>query len=267
MPLNAKRVFFSAHFFKTVNMKRSSKSLTGYSITAIDGELGSVTDFYFDDDTWTVRYLLVETGSWLSGRKVLISPQVIQRPDWEAKTFYVNLTKEQVKNSPGVDTAKPVSRQHEILLSEYYPWPAYWAGGLGVTGMMAPAMPPLEQAVRESGPNDEEAGDPHLRSIDRVTGYIVKAVDGEIGDIEAFLLDEKTLAIDFFVVDTGRWFPGKKVVLSPALIEGINWKGPEVTVNATVEQIKAGPEYNADEPLTEGQAEELQNHYRRHLEH
>lgn len=253
--------------FKTPIMKRSSKSLTGYSITATDGEMGSVKDFYFDDKTWTVRYLVVETGSWLSGRKVLISPQAVQRADWEAKTFHVNLTKEQVKNSPDVDTDKPVSRQHEILLSEHYPWPAYWAGGLGVTGMMAPVTPPLELAVQESVSKEEENSDPHLRSIDRVTGYTVKAVDGEIGDVEDFLLDEKSLAIDFFVVDTGRWLPGKKVVLSPTLIEGINWKGPNVTVAASVEQIKASPEYNAGEPLTEGQAEALQNHYRRHLEH
>lgn len=248
-------------------MKRSSKSLTGFSITATDGEIGSVTDFYFDDETWTVRYLVVEAGSWLSGRKVLISPQAITGAGWEAKTFHVNLTKEQVQNSPDVDTDKPVSRQHEVELNRHYPWRdywtgAFWAGGIGTTGMMVSPTPPLTEAVRQGEPQREE-GDPHLRSIDRVTGYVVKAADGQIGDVEDFLLDEEDFRIDFFVVDTGNWFPGKKVVLSPQWLRRIDWMNSEVTVEASVEQVKNSPEFDPEEPLTDGQAEALQAHYGR----
>lgn len=243
-------------------MKRSSKSLTGFSITATDGEIGTVRDFYFDDETWTVRYLVVETGGWLSGREVLISPQAVQSAGWEAKTFHVNLTKEQVKNSPDIDTQKPVSRQHELLLNAYYPWGNYWADGMGMTSMMAPVTPLLEEAVHQNQAGQEK-GDPHLRSIDRVTGYTVKATDGEIGEVDDFLLDETSFKIHFFVVDTGNWFPGKKVVLSPGRLRQIDWMASGVTVEASVEQIKSSPEYDAGEPLTDGQAEALQKHYER----
>jgi hypothetical protein len=221
-------------------MKRSIKSLTGFTLTATDGEVGSLKDFYFDDQAWTVRYLVVETGGWLSARRVLLSPQAIQHAGWEEKTFHVNLTREQIKNSPAIDTDKPGS-QHEAALTGYYAGPAYWSGALwtgvmGATGRIA-AAPPLEQ-LQEENKEQEETGDPHLRSIEKVTGYTVHAMDGDIGDIEDFLLDDLTFTIDFFVVDTGKWLPGKKVVLSPLLISKIDWATSEVTVHATVEDVK-----------------------------
>ncbi len=111
-------------------MKRSIKSLIGYTMGATDGEIGKVKEFYFDDESWTIRYLIVETGSWLSGRKVLISPDALLTPDWQQKVFPVNLTKKQIKNSPHIDTEKPVSRQQEMKLYEHYPWTSYWEGSL-----------------------------------------------------------------------------------------------------------------------------------------
>lgn len=247
-------------------MIHNIKSLTGFSIGATDGEIGKVKEFYFDDETWAIRYLIVETGSWLFGRKVLISPHAIVNSDWENKIFKVNLTKEHVRNSPDIDTDKPVSRQHEILLSEYYPWPAYWsggfwAGGIGMTGMMAPGTPPLEQAIAEETGPARKKSNPHLRSTETVAGYSVKATDGNIGDIEDFLLEEGTMNIDFIVVDTRSWFPGKKVLLSPKWIREINWNSSEVVVNATTEQVRKSPEYDADKPLSDAYAEGLENYY------
>ncbi len=114
-------------------MLRSMKDLENYTIRATDGTIGHVKDFYFDDEAWVIRYLVVDTGSWLSSRKVLISPIAIGHPDWTEKVLPVSITKEQVKNSPNIDTDKPVSRQHEIRYLGYCGYPFYW-GGVGLWG-------------------------------------------------------------------------------------------------------------------------------------
>ncbi len=251
-------------------MKHSVKSLTGFAIGATDGEIGKVTEFYFDDKTWTVRYLIVETGGWLSGRRVLIAPQAITKLDCDEKILSVTLSKDQVKTSPDIDTSKPVSRQQELALYNHYPWGSYWggglwAGGLGTTGMMMPIMASVDDASerKQVEANTGVADDPHLRSTDTVTGYNIKATDGAIGEVEDFIINDATWKIDLIEVDTGNWFPGKKVVLSPALIKNIKWETAEVVVNATVEQVKASPEYDA-EKYADGEFEAaLQNYYGR----
>jgi uncharacterized protein YrrD len=251
-------------------MKRSINSLIGYSIGATDGEIGKVKEFYFDDFSWTVRYVIVETGSWLNGRKVLISPQALLKPDWEGKIFPVNLTKEQIENSPGIDTEKPVSRQQEILLNDYYPWTGYWGGGLwsggmGTSGMMTQTFEPIEVALKNGKDlaDLETHGDPNLRSTHNVDGYSIHAEDGNVGDVEDFIFDDISWRIDFMVVDTGNWFPGKKVLISPGLIKEIDWSTSEVIVKASIAKIKNSPEYSADQLLTEGYAKELHDYYGR----
>jgi uncharacterized protein YrrD len=250
---------------KTEIMKRSVKSLIGFAIGATDGEIGKVKEFYFDDRTWNIRYLVAETGSWLSGRKVLISPGSLLMPDWESKVFSVNLTQEQVKNSPDIDTDKPVSRQQERDLSKYYPRTGFWAGGLwaggvGTTGMIMPVQESIEEAIL-----NEEDNDPHLRSTDKVTGYSIKATDGDIGDVEDFIIDESTLIINYMVVDTGNWFPGKKVIISPKWIKEIKWDTSEVVVNATVDQVKNSPEYDVSKYVDEVYERSLTNYYGRFI--
>lgn len=247
-------------------MTRNCKSLASFSIGATDGEIGKVKELYFDDVTWTIRYLIVETGSWLFGREVLISPHAVVQYDWENKIFEVNLTKEQVKNSPDIDTDRPVSRQQEILLNQYYPWPSYWGGGLwgngmGVTGMMLPASLPFEQAIQKETQSENEDDNPHLRSTKTVEGYAVKATDGYIGDILDFLIEEDTMQIKFIVVDTGSWIPGKKVILSPTLINTIDYNNSEVLVNASIDKVKNSPEYDASKPAGDDYAASLESHY------
>ncbi len=249
-------------------MNRSAKSLLGFSIGATDGEIGTVKEFYFDDETWTVRYLVVETGSWLFGRKVLIAPHAVTATDWDNEVLAVNLTKDQVKHSPDIDTERPVSRQQEIELYQYYPWGDYWggglwAGGMGVTGMMMPANQPLETAIHKENDTSHN-DDPHLRSTDDVTGYNLKATDGEIGEIEDFIIANNWM-INYVVVDTGNWFPGKKVIISPKWIKNIDWNSTEIIVDATVEQVKNAPEYDPATDLTDEYQSNLQNYYGRYL--
>lgn len=247
-------------------MKRRIENLIDFAIGGTDGELGKVKDFYFDDKTWTIRYIVVETGSWLFGRKVLISPAAVLTPDWEGKVFRVNLTREQIKNSPDIDTEETVSRQHEMELYSYYPWGAHywgagiWAGGLGTTGMMTSPAIPFETAIHESI-KGEEAPTSNLRSTDKVTSYNIKATDGKIGDVEDFIIDDTNWKIDFMLVDTGNWFPGKKVIISPKLIKEVNWEHSTVIVKASEEQVKNSPEYLPSEQVSESYEANLQNYY------
>tara|TARA_R110002049_G_scaffold191337_1_gene360251 strand:+ start:15457 stop:16206 length:750 start_codon:yes stop_codon:yes gene_type:complete len=243
-------------------MLRNIKSLTGFTMGATDGEIGKVKEFYFDDRTWTIRYLILETGSWLNQRKVLIAPEALLQPDWEHNIFPVNLTKEQIENSPDIDTEQPVSRQHEIEMYEYYPWTSYWAGGM--YGMITQAYVPLKEAVdiseSKTDPKDS-SGDPHLRSTHKVKGYTIHATDGEIGDVEDFIIDDSTWELDFLVVDTGHWFPGKKVLISPKMIKEIDWDTSTLVVNAAVEQVKNSPKYHSGQPVNETLKKYLDNYY------
>jgi uncharacterized protein YrrD len=253
-------------------MKRILKDLTNYTIGATDGEIGKVTDFLFDNTSWTIRYLVVETGGWLSGRRVLLSPQALQGIDNDHKVFSVNLTKEQVQHSPDIDTDKPVSRQQEVELYRHYPWTSYWggdlwAGGIGTAGMMMPVTEPMDQAVRnamideQQSPSEREGGNPHLFSATYVHGYSIQATDGIIGDVKDLVVDDTNWQVNYLLVDTGNWLPGKKVLLTPQQIKDIDWDTSSVVVDATEAQVKNSPAYNLDEPITDDYATRLSSHY------
>ncbi len=252
-------------------MKRRITTLTGFTIGGTDGEIGNVEDFYFDDETWTIRYLVVETGSWLSGRKVLLSTKAIVKTDWAQETFDVDLNMEQIKNSPSIDTKKPVSRQHESELYNYYPWGNYyWGGSTGLIGMNMSyplATNQVTEAEKIASTENNSDADPHLRSCSAVTGYNIKAIDGEIGDVEDFIVNDTTWLIDFLLVNTGNWFPGKKVLIAPKMIKEISWQKSLFIVNATEEQVKYSPEYKPGDEVTESFEANLQNFYGKFISH
>lgn len=255
-------------------MKRTIKNMIGFTMGATDGEIGKVTDFYFDDKTWTIRYLVVETGNWLLNRKVLISPEALLQTDWSKDIFPVNLTKVQIENSPNIDTDQPVSRQHEMDLYAHYSWTNYWGGGLwagslGTAGMMMPisSIPMDEVEKSKNNPNAEADGDPHLRSAKSLQGYTLHAIDDTIGEVEDFIVDDSNWLINYMVVDTGNWFPGKKVIISPNSIKDINWGTSEVIINTSVEQVKNSPEYDASKQPDEAYESVLKNYYGRFISH
>jgi uncharacterized protein YrrD len=259
-------------------MKHVVKDLVGCKLGATDGEIGDVKEVYFEDDTWTVRYLVVDTGSWLLGRKVLISPHAISDDGWDNKIIPVNLTKEQVRNSPDIDTEKPVERQQEIELYGHYGWPYYWgggiepgalwAGGIGTTGMMMGNRLPVEEELQNRKNNrqeDDANNNPHLRSTDNVKGYNIVAKDGKIGEVDDFIIDDSTWKIHYLIVDTGNWFPGKKVLVSPRWIKEVEWETSSVTVNVTIDSVKNSPEYDPNQQLREDYETRLNNHYGNHI--
>ena len=221
-------------------MQHSLRSMIGFSVRATDGDLGKVDEFYFDDATWTIRYMVAETGSWLSNRKVLVSLVALGKPDWKSRTFSVNLTCDQIRNSPDIDTERPVYRQHEAALHRYYEWPLYWEGGYGGTLGITP-YPLLETPLVQESPDPDRQDDPHLRSTRQVTGYHIHATNGEIGHVTDFMVDDENWTLRNLVVDTGNWLPGKKVLIPPAWIKRVNWADTSVYVDRLRESIKSSP--------------------------
>ncbi|NDP38979.1 MAG: PRC-barrel domain containing protein [Rhodoferax sp.] len=258
-------------------MLRSLKELEKCTIGATDGDIGQVKDLYFDDRAWVVRYLIVDTGSWLSGRKVLISPIAIEKPDWPAHRLAAMTTRDQVKNSPDIDTDKPVSRQHEVQYLGYYGYPTYWGGaGLWGAGMYpfatvpGQAELPLGVAARQraiAGADAERErhrdDDPHLRSCEAVVGYHIHATDGEVGHVEGFLVDDETWAIRYIVVNTSNWWIGHKVLIAPQWIGGIQWSDESVTVDLSRDAVKAAPTYDPPTDLDRQRETSLYTHYGR----
>ena len=263
-------------------MLRSMNDLEHYAIRAIDGTIGHVKDFFFDDQAWVIRYLAVETGTWLSSRKVLISPIAIDQPNWTEKVLSVSITKEQVKNSPDIDTEKPVSRQHEISYLGYYKYPYYW-GGVGLwgggpcPGMMLTGLgyggsdaeyAEYRKAQTERARTTVDAlrnqnDDPHLRSCKAVMSYHIHATDGDIGHVRGLLVDEETWAIRYLIVDTSNWWIGHQVLVAPQWIRDVNWFEATVSVDLTRQAVKDAPPYNTAAQLNREQELGIYKHYGR----
>ncbi len=259
-------------------MLRHTNDLQDLAIGATDGTIGDVKDLYFDDERWAIRYLVVDAGSWLSSRMVLISPMAAGKPDWEAKLLPVSLTREQVKNSPDIDTDMPITRQHESDYFDYYRYPYYWGGtGLwGRSGYPAMQMPGdigegstatsradadnAEQARIEARQRDQ---DPHLRSCKAVVGYHIEASDGEIGHVQGLLVDEDSWAIRYFVVKTSNWWLGHDVLVAPQWIKRMSWAQRIVTLDLTRDDLKEAPHYAPALPLTREMEIAVYEHYGR----
>src|ERR1019366_3767518 len=245
-------------------MLRSMKDLEGYAVGATDGTIGHVKDFYFDDKSWAVRYLVVETGSWLSSRKVLISPIAVDHPDWTGRVLPVSITKEQVKTSPDIDTDKPVSRQHEMQYLQYYGYPSYWGGvnfwgnsiypgamltGVGYASSGAEFLVGQAERGREEAETEgSQKGDPHLRSGNEVLRYHIEATDGGMGQVKGLLIDEETWAIRYLIVETSNWWFGHQVLIAPQWIQGISWPDATITVKVTRQAVKDAPRYDPSAP-------------------
>lgn len=209
----------------------------------MDGEFGKVHDVYFDDQAWAVRYLVVETGDWLLGRKVLLTTDLIGSPTQEGRVLPVMLTMREVERSPGVNSDKPVSLQMRRDPYEYYMWTPYWnVPGAGASALII--SPLLVEAEERERMAEEQNYDPHLRSTREVIGYHIQAADGEIGHVEDFLVDDATWVIPHIVIDTRNWLPGKKVLIAPQQIEKISWAKRKVHVDLSREAIKNSPRFD-----------------------
>ena len=245
-------------------MLRSFKSLKGYTLGATDGEIGKVRDLYFDDQGWQVRYLVADTGGWLTGREVLLSPAVLGVADADYRVLQVSLTREMVRSSPSVLEHQPVSRRMERELATHYGWPMYWEMSMAGAGavMMPPPTGPDVQEDREwvEARSDDDA---HLRSAMEVIGYRVHASDGDMGHVHDLIVDQQEWVIQYVVVDTATFWPGRKVTMLPMWISGISYPDGEVRFDLPQETIRSGPEYDPAAPINADQVTQLSDYYGR----
>jgi len=230
-------------------MLKSIRQLYGKKLGASDGEIGHVKDFYFDDQNWAVRYVVADTGSWLTGFQVLLSPHAFGSLHQAGSVLSVNLTRHQIENSPSIESHVPVSRQYEEDHYQYYGWPCYWQGNAlwGMSGMpvLAPSSMPLPSESTAT-PAHPKRADAHLRCTHAVKGYDIKASDGSVGHVCDFMVDAQSWAICKLVIKTGPLLSGREVEIPTSKVDRISYEKSTVFVNMTVQAVEKSPEHHSD---------------------
>lgn len=256
-------------------MLRSIKNTFGYPIEARDGPIGSVKDCLFDDRHWRLRYLVADTRKWLPGRKVLISPHQAKQPElgWQGKHFPVELTKDQIRNAPPLEEDAPVSAQYEEEYARYYRHAQpYWSGAYPWGGATVPLyFPPEEDGSGPLSKGEQEAHQQklekiehsHLRSAREVFGYEIHARDDSFGHVEDFIIEDEKWKLQYLVIDTRHWLPGKKHLVDIDWIEGFDWPSQSATVSLERKQIEAAPDYDPSNPINRDYEKRLYDYYGR----
>jgi sporulation protein YlmC with PRC-barrel domain len=219
-------------------MLKNIKEMYGGRLAALDGDIGHVKDFYFDDKSWVIRYLVADTAQWLTGRLVLVSPHAFGRFNQRGKVLHLGLTRSQIEKSPSIESHKPVSRQYEIDYYRYYGWPAYWNGGAlwGMGAYPLASTPSKDEMADRLEPHPRD--DKHLRSTHEINGYEIQTTDGTIGQVSGLMVDDQSWRIHELVVEAGHWYSGKEVLIAPSKIERISYEESKVFVSLTKEDIR-----------------------------
>ena len=241
-------------------MFNKTETLKGNKLRCLDGEIGEVSGFYFDDKHWTVRYLVADTMKWLPARTVLISPYALGGVNREEGTISVHLTQKQVEGSPAWNADNPVSWPFEEAYHGYYGWPLYWEGTdrWGSDPYIA-----RDQYPQKTYLQDWKKPDHHLYSTRLVGGFFIQATDGEIGHAVDFILDDETWAIRYLVIDARAWWPGKQVLVSPRWIRDVSGIESKISVDLSREAIQLSPEYDQEILLSRDYEAGLYRHYDR----
>ncbi|HEY4188028.1 MAG TPA: PRC-barrel domain-containing protein [Polyangia bacterium] len=244
---------------------RSLKDLEHYTVSGTDGDIGDVVNFLIDDESWTIRYMVVDAGTFFDRRRVLISPNAFREVDRSNRTFHLSLTMEKVKNAPSVESDLPVSRQNERAYHDYYGYPYYW--GQGGAWDMTTASPTIlgrgEGASLASGHLEDFSGDVHLRSAKELHGYHIQGTDDGIGHVKDFVVDDGSWAIRYLIIDTSNWWFGKKVLLAPHWARRISWADRLVFVELTRDAIKNSPTWKGIDSVNRAYETDLYTHYGR----
>lgn len=209
-------------------MLHTLRELIRSSVLATDGEIGTVRNFFFDDISWTIRYLVVDVGSWFKRRDVVLAISAVEQPNRVNKTFSVRLTREQVRDSPDVDTEKPVSRQQAIAMEEYWGKLVYWVSAELEGGPLIPTGMRYPVSTKE---------DPDLRSAWDLLGYEVWANDGDLGRLEGFIKDENSWHLGYLDVKGGGWLLDRSVLIPTSSIESVSWANRRVLLHHSREGI------------------------------
>jgi hypothetical protein len=243
---------------------REMSALKGFTIRATNGKVGRVGYCLFDDEVWVVRFLVVETGSWPTGVRVLLAPSAVEGVDWQAGTISSSHTTEEIRGGPPIDEHAPVCRQHELDFLDRYALPLPTEAGLpGMGYFVAPAARNGRAVSEVASSRTARTGDPHLRSTRKIEGYSLRAVDGSIGHVDGFVIDDANWVVRYLVVRTRNWLPGKRVLLAPFWIADISWSRRSVLVGLTRSAIRTAPSYEATAPITREYEARLHSHFDR----
>lgn len=248
-------------------MMRSADHIIGYRLNATDGDFGTCQDLFFDDQMWTIRHLVANTGLFKMGQMVLISPMMIDKPDWESRNIYLNVSQKTLEDCPAPTENEPVSREHEKRIYDHFRYPYYWSGP-SLWGIYdQPVIPEVygEDLKKEAQKAEQEKENRnHLRSFKEVKGYDIKAKDGLIGHVQDFILDDVSWALRYVIVDTRNWLPGgKKVMLSLSWARSVNWAERTFEIDLTRDEIKEGPEFDPETPVNVEYETALYDYYGR----
>jgi hypothetical protein len=249
-------------------MLYKANRLTGFEATGLDGPIGKVGTFYFDDRFWTVRYLAVDAGDWLAGRQVLLSPRALLCVDPTTCCIRMDLVRQQVEDSPHVDPDAPITREYEEDYHGYYGWEKYWSGPYmwGVGDYPSVAASPYRESEFTERKTELEEKTPwgaSLHGTKDVTGYPLQALDGEIGHVVDFLLDEETWAIRYLVIDMRHLGPSRRILVAPPWIDRVGWSESKVYVDLPREILRNAPAYDEDCRLDRSYEAALHDYYRR----
>ncbi|MBB4200517.1 hypothetical protein CCR94_02695 [Rhodoblastus sphagnicola] len=245
-------------------MLQFASALRGYAIEASDGEIGTLADFLVDDRTWRTRWLVVDTGTWLTGRMVLLHPTSIGRADHGRRELSVALTRAQVEASPELSQHEPVSMQMERHLYDYYGWEpdtleyAFGANPIASRFSAPPFFPVASDGDIALAARD---CDPHLRSLEAIRGYHMLGPDGALGKVENVVIDDAGWSASYLVADTGRWWSGTQVLVSHHAVKDISWAEREIHVDITRSQVKASPPWSALGDVDKDYEKDLHDHY------
>lgn len=234
-------------------MLQAAKKFISIKVQCLDGECGHIRDIYFDDDKWTVRYFLLDTGKWLPGELVLVSPLAVDEIDFKNKILEINLTREQIEKSPKPSEHKPISRQMEEKYANYYDYPLYWPGsgiwpavGYDLAYYASFKNHRISDAEKKDESQEVKKEDRHLRTINETKGYFIEAINSRFGHVEDFVIDDETWELRYLVVDTINWWPSKSVIISPQWVKNIDWAESKIVLNLEKEKIKNSPTYSEE---------------------
>jgi len=244
----------------------NASAINKYAVEATDGPIGIVSDFLFDDAHWKVRWLVVDTGKWLTGRRVIVPTHVLDHPDPAKQSVPVKLTQQQVEDSPGVGLDRPTSRETEASTYEHYGLSPYWGAGYlgGYRAQWGSTPFPVsggEDRNREIADAERDKYNPSLRSFELLSGYHIESRDGDIGHVEDFLVDDSDWSIVFLVIDTRNWWPGKRVLISPRSVLEVDWQERMVTLDADRQKVKDSPSYEPSAIIDQAFVRQFHSHY------
>ena len=228
---------------------RTGKQLRHGKIEAVDGDIGSLRDVYFDDRSWRTRYLVIDTAKWLFGRKVLISPEAILPSEAGFDAIRLNLTRDQIRHSPSWDTDPPVSRQYEGVLHNYYGWGAATIPPGAAIGAPLVAGAPYDVVVAPAAVDVQRDSrsadyDEHLRSMKEVVGYELTGKDGSIGYIGDFAFEFTIARVHALIVFANRIPEGPVIRVPVDKVIAIDWATAEVKTTFTRHEAITMPEWN-----------------------